>query len=120
VLILLVVAIGASKTLMGSSMASSPKNKEAQVYGKSGGDDISGISGRKQDAEVTLAKLQEDLKALISGNVSVLQAKGKENSKLVSNTVELAKEIKDNMKGLAESNTKESDEHPGSASSGLF
>jgi len=113
VLILLVVAIGASKSLMGSSKAaSSPKNNQAQVYGKSGGD----IKGKTQDAEVTLAKLQEDLKALMSGNLSQMQAKSEESGKLVSNTMELAKEIKENMKGLAESNTKQSDEHPGVSS----
>jgi len=113
VLILLVVAIGAGKTLMGSRMTRSPKNNEAQVFGKSSGDNFLGSSGTKQDVEVTLSKLQEDLKAFMSSNISVMQAKSEENGKLVTNTMELAKEIKENMKGL--SNT-EGDAHPGQAS----
>jgi carbonic anhydrase len=112
VVILLVVAIGASKTLMGASMAGKDQgNSLNQVYGKSGGEMSSG--GSKQDVAATLAKLQEDLKALMSGNISVMQAKSEENGKLVSNTVQLAKEIKENMKGISASNT---DAHPAAGS----
>jgi len=86
---------------------------QAQMIGKP---DMSDISGKKEGVEINLAKLQEDLKALTSGSLSIMQARSEENGRLVNTTMELAKEIEEIMKGLTESKTKKGDANPASSS----